>query len=494
MNSTQQLYQRFLKMKNLRQNLENTWRECYEFALPQREGSLSGNVSLSDKLFDGTAPDCVEQLSASIFSELTPSWSKWFDLQIGNDIDEKDGQIIGDLDNISNLINTHLNQSTFSVEIHQCFLDLVTVGTGCLLFEEARIGERSAFHFTAIPLSEIYVDEGYTGRLDTTFRNTSQSLSSLIYRFDILKDVHLDKSINPDAVMVSIVEAVIPNVNGGYDYTAFVEKDSEGIFENQEFFVLKKGFFETSPFITFRWLKAPGEVYGRSPVMKALPDIKTTNKVVELILKNATIAVTGIWQAEDDGVLNPANIRLVPGTIIPKAVGSKGLTPLQAGGDFDVSQLILDDLRSRIRHALLNDKLGQVQTTRMSATEVLERSAQMVRILGATYGRLQTELLTPLIERCLNILKRRGEIPALFLEGHLMNISYQSPVSQLQMQQQANEALTFVKSLFEMKVEVSQIVDVYGFVKWLACRLNIPMPLIKEQMTETLPNSTVGLK
>jgi hypothetical protein len=78
--------------------------------------------------------------------------------------------------------------------------------------------------------------------------------------------------------------------------------------------VLSEGRFLHSPFINFRWLKAPGEIYGRSPVMKALPDIKTANKVVELILKNASIAVTGIWQADDDGVLNPANIKLVPGT------------------------------------------------------------------------------------------------------------------------------------------------------------------------------------
>ena len=38
--------------------------------------------------------------------------------------------------------------------------------------------------------------------------------------------------------------------------------------------------------------------------MTTLPDIKTANKVVELILKNASIAVTGIWLADDDGVLN----------------------------------------------------------------------------------------------------------------------------------------------------------------------------------------------
>jgi hypothetical protein len=223
--------------------------------------------------------------------------------------------------------------------------------------------------------------------------------------------------------------------------------------------------------------------------MKALPDIKTTNKVVELILKNATIAVTGIWQAEDDGVLNPANIRLVPGTIIPKAVGSKGLTPLQAGGDFDVSQLILDDLRARIRHALLNDKLGMVQSTQMSATEVLTRSEEMIRILGATYGRLQSELLTPLIERALCILKRRGLIANLYLDGNLLNIVYESPVADLQLKRQANDAVTFMQSLSQMKLDAFQFLDVYGFAKWLAGKLNIPLALIKEQQAQIFENN-----
>ena len=104
--------------------------------------------------------------------------------------------------------------------------------------------------------------------------------------------------------------------------------------------------------------------------MKALPDIKTANKVVELVLKNASIAVTGIWQADDDGVLNPATIRLIPGSIIPKAVGSAGLKPLDAPGRFDVSDLVLSDLRDRIRRCLLADRLGQVDQPGMTATEV----------------------------------------------------------------------------------------------------------------------------
>ena len=148
-----------------------------------------------------------------------------------------------------------------------------------------------------------------------------------------------------------MVEAVLKD-GPAYRYTVILDS---GIAEAE---VLAEGRFARSPFINFRRLKAPGETYGRSPVMKTLPDIKTANKVVELVLKNASIAVTGIWQADDDGVLNPGTIRLVPGTIIPKAVGSAGLTPLATPGRFDVSQLVLDDLRRRIRHALLVDRLG----------------------------------------------------------------------------------------------------------------------------------------
>lgn len=476
------LYQRFLKLKSLRQELEDSWRECYEYALPQRQGLFGGAQSQIDKLFDGTAPDCVDQLAASVFSELTPPWSQWFNLQTAATIDDEDAQVGQALAKIGQTLANNLNQSTFSVELHQCYLDLVTVGTACLLMEEAKVGERSAFHFTAIPLSQVFVDEGYSGRLDTTFRRFEAPLDVLRQRFERVQNIDLthldaDKLAN---VKVSVIECVVPKLNGGYEYTAFVEKDNENIFgADDEHFILKQGVFDTSPFITFRWQKAPAEVYGRSPVMKALPDIKTANKVVELILKNATIVVTGIWQAEDDGVLNPANIRLVPGTIIPKAVGSKGLTPLQSAGNFDVSQLVLSDLRTRIRHALLNDKLGQVDSPKMTATEVLERSAEMVRILGATYGRLQTELLTPLIERALSILRRRGEIPDICLDGRVVKVFYQSPIADSQTKQEASNALNWLNSLSSLGTDASAMIDVAAFSKWLAGKLNVPLEFLK---------------
>ena len=214
--------------------------------------------------------------------------------------------------------------------------------------------------------------------------------------------------------------------------------------------------------------------------MTALPEIKTANKVVELILKNASIAVTGIWLADDDGVLNPANIRLVPGSIIPKAVGSSGLTPLQAPGRFDVSSLLLDDLRTRIRHTLLVDRLGPVGGPRMTATEVVERSLETARLLGATFGRLQAELMAPLLSRAIAILRRRGEIPDLVLDGRDVDLRYKSPLARSQARQDVRETLTWLEVTAKMGDEATAVVDVPAAARWLAERLGVPGQLVRD--------------
>ena len=211
----------------------------------------------------------------------------------------------------------------------------------------------------------------------------------------------------------------------GTEFTAWL--DVGGDIENN---IVSRGTFETNPYIIFRWSVTTGELYGRGPVLRALPDIKTANKVVELVLKNATIAVSGIWQADDDGVINLNNINLTPGAIIPKAVGSTGLTPLTSGADFDVSQLILKDLRERIRHTLLADRLGLLSEKEMTATEIMARNADMMRILGATYGRLLHEFIRPLCDRGLQILSRRGMIEPIKLNSNA-ELKYIAPIAQM---------------------------------------------------------------
>ena len=446
---------------------EGLWRDCFDHCLPGRPGQ--GAVPI----YDGTGPDAAEQLAASLLAELTPPWGAWFGLVPARA--EADALLSAALEESARQLAAEMDRANFAVEMHQAFLDLVIAGTAVLQVEENAPGEPAVLRFTAVPLLEAALDEGPTGRLDTVFRRQMLTAAEIALRFP---EARLPKSLGErdeaEPRRHAVIERVAPDMRG-FAWHAVLD-DAAGAPV-----LLASGRFATSPYIAFRWLRAPGETYGRSPVMKALPDIRTANKVVELTLKNASIAVAGIWQAEDDGVLNPANIRLVPGAIIPKAVGSAGLTPLAAPGKFDVSQLVLGDLRTRIRHALLADRLGPVKGPTMTATEVLERSAEMARLLGAVYGRLQTELLTPLLLRCAAILRRRGLVPADHIpDGHDVAIAYRSPLAQVQARGDAANTLLWLEAVGRMGAEAAASVDTVAAARHLARVLGVAPDLLRE--------------
>lgn len=470
--------QRYEKAKSRRAVWEDHWQECYDYVMPQRGSFTNDNIAGAkkvDKLYDATASDAVDNLGANLLANLTPPWSPWFSLRCGPALSAKEKDSVGEvIERDAKIIQSHFDRSNFTVEIHQCYLDLIIGGTACLLFEEAPIGDLSSFKFTAVPLNQVVLEEGADGKLNTTYREYKLTYSQLKKRFSKVKyPAELIQDAEKDSqAKFTCVEAVMPCGNVFLYKAVLKEYELE----------LKEMKMDYSPFINFRWVKSPGEVYGRSPIMKILPDIKTANKVVELILKNASIAATGVWQADDDGVLNPATVKLTPGSIIPKAVGSAGLTPLAMPGKFDVSQIVLNDLRDRIRHALWTDRLGVIGSRQMTATEVLERTAEMSQILGATFGRLQSELLTPLVLRAMSILKRRGEIADLRVDGRFIYLEYNSPLAQSQAQLDVKNVLYWIQSASSIGVDGAKAINVAETAKWLGKKLGVPDNLINEQI------------
>lgn len=475
---------RFEAAKARRTGWERMWQECYQYALPQRD-VFTGNspgARLGEAIYDGTALDAVDQLAASLLGNLTPPWTQWFGFKAGPDLSPEQQEALAPrLEEIANTLQAHFDRSNFVVEMHQCLLDLVVAGTASLLFEESEPGGLSAFRFRAVPLNEIVLEEGTGGYLDGTFRRYALSARQLKERFaaaDLPPEVLAAAAREPSR-RFAVTESVLPE-GIAYLYRAALE-DSGTVLESAK--------LESSPFINFRWMKSPGEIYGRSPVMKALPDIKTANKVVELVLKNASIAVTGIWQADDDGVLNPANIELKPGSIIPKAVGSGGLKPLDMPGRFDISELVLSDLRARIRHALLADRMGQIADRRMTATEVLERSSEMALLMGANYGRLQAELLTPLVERAFAVLRRRGEVPDISLDGRTVMLEYRSPLARAQAQRNVRNTLSWIDNVMAMGPAAAEAIDLAETARFLGQALGVPGHLIKKELPPLPPQT-----
>lgn len=469
------------KAKTRKAQWEKLWKEAYDYALPQRncfDDSTIGAAKV-DKLYDGTALDAVEQLAASMLGNLTPPWTQWFGFKPGPDLSPAQAeQLAPVLEKAAQIIQSHFDRSNFLVEMHQCYLDLVVGGTAALAFEENEPGAFSAFKFSAIPLGQMALAEGNDGYLRQAYRTLPLTLSQMKERYPLseIPAKTIREGEKDPQRQFEVLEAIIPDQLGAYAYQALLVEGREN---NPA--ILHYARLDENPVIAFRWMKSPGEIYGRSPVMKALPDIKTANKVVELILKNASIAVTGIWQADDDGVLNPANIELKPGAIIPKAVGSQGLRPLDMPGSFDVSQIVLDDLRTRIRHALLTDKLGPVVGAKMTATEVLERSAEMALLLGATYGRLQSELLTPLIKRAYRILRRRGEVPDVALDGRYVVLDYRAPLARAQGQRNVQNTLSWISSVLAMGAEASTAINLPEAARFLGDAMGVPSDLIRKE-------------
>lgn len=398
-NNLLQLYKRAI---SLREPWLSRWDDARRYTMPTSDTDLA-------TLFDATASDAADNLAASIYTLLTPPESMWLQLVPESDLSP-------DAEYATQVLRANINDSNFYTTIHQCYMDLVTLGTACLFMAQNPIGASSAFNFTAIPISDIAILP------NAVFHTTSMTAREVMEKYPTwTPPANLRDSIKNDAEMqLKLVQSLV-----GTEFTAWL--DVGGDIENN---IVSRGTFETNPYIIFRWSVASGELYGRSPIMRALPDIKTANKVVELVLKNATIAVSGIWQADDDGVINLNNINLTPGAIIPKAVGSSGLTPLTSAANFDVSQIILKDLRERIRHTLLADRLGLLSEKEMTATEIMARNADMMRILGATYGRLLHEFIRPLCDRGLQILSSRGLIEPISLNSDA-ELKYIAPIAQM---------------------------------------------------------------
>jgi hypothetical protein len=240
----------------------------------------------------------------------------------------------------------------------------------------------------------------------------------------------------------------------------------------------------SNPYIVYRWSKVAGEVYGRGPLQLALPAIKTSNLVIELILENAQMSISGMYQVEDDGVINVDNIALIPGTIIPKAAGSSGLQPIAPAGNFNVSDLVLRDMRTNIKKALYNDMLGTPnEKTPMTATEVAERMADLSRQIGAAFGRLQAELVNPVLQRVIYILKKQGRIKIPVVNGREIKIRSSSPLAQAQQQQDVatiDRFLGMVQSRVGPQL-LNVLVKQDEVAKYVAKKLGVPEELIRSQ-------------
>jgi hypothetical protein len=474
--------EKYNKAKAFRENWVPLFEECYEYALPQRESFYyeEAGQRRDQKIFDETAVVGVQEFASRLQAGLVPNFARWADLMSGSEVPpEQREEIDNELDAVTDYVFEVLQNSNFSQEVHESFMDLA-VGTGVLCVEEG--DAVSPVVFSAIPLPHVVLDTGPDDRIDHVFRERKK------VKFDHLELMYPNSTFSPKVMTMmgrnqetTVLEVVCrdysrKNEEAYVHYAICMTTDT--VIHKKEMRGLG-----SNPFICFRWSKCAGEIYGRGPLINALAAIKTTNLTIELILENAQMSISGIYTMEDDGVINPDTIQLVPGSIIPKAMGSQGLQPIQAAGRFDVAQLVLSDMRLNIKRALYNDMLGNPDKTPATATEVAERMADLSRRVGSAFGRLQAELVQPVLQRVIYILKKQGRIEVPTVNGREVKVRSVSPLAQAQANQDISSVaryLELVGGVFGPEM-LQLLIDGEKTAVHLAKKFGVPESLIRDE-------------
>lgn len=459
---------RLAQLKTIRQPHEQVWADCYAYTFPLRaDGFFERNMDAvtgqrkQAQMLDSTASDAASILASAMVSGLTPSNARWFGLMVDQDTDEERQW----LDESAQSIWENIHASNFDAVSYESMLDDVCAGWFVLYVDEDR--ELGGYHFEQWALSQCFIASSKPGGLiDTIYREYQLTAEQAVAEYgDNLSAecVKLAKE-KPDE-KVTFVHAIEPRrdaVPGAMRNTKLPFASYKVECKTNK--VISESGYNEFPCCVPRWQKLPNSPYAVGKVYDALPDIKELNEL-ELLNKAAMdMAVSGMWIAEDDGVLNPKSIKIGPRkVIIANSVDS--IKELKAGGDVKTGWVAKEQLQYAIRKTLMADQLTPRDGPALTATEVHANLMLLRQQMGPTFGRVQPEYLQVLVERCFGIAYRAGilgEAPA-SLANREFTVKYISPLARAQQLEEVTAMDRFESTLL-MKAEVKpDVLDIYDW-------------------------------
>ena len=482
--SAEDVLKRHDKALTKKEDFRSLYEECYEFALPQRnlydgyyEGKVGGQKKMN-RVFDSTAINSTQRFANRMQSGIFPPQRKWCRLEPGPDIPEdRKEEAQAALDVYSDKLFASLKQSNFDIAIGEFLLDL-SVGTAVMMVQPG--DDVNPLNFIPVPQFLVSFEEGANGQVDNVYRRMRLKGESIMRQWpDAVIPDDLQKKIDqkPTEDLEFIEATVLDQKRGDFCYHVIhKESKTELVYRRME----------ESPWIVSRYAKVAGEIYGRGPLITALPDIKTLNKTLELLLKNASLAIAGVYTAADDGVLNPNTVKIIPGAIIPVARngGPQGesLKPLTRAGDFNVSQIIMNDLRMSIKRILLDESLPPDNMSARSATEVVERMKELSQNLGSAFGRLINETMIPLVTKILRVMDSRGLIDLpLKVNGLEIKVSAVAPLAMAQSMEDVQNVLQYAQIVQQAGPQAQMTLKTDAMMDFIAEKLGIPQKIRNTQ-------------
>jgi hypothetical protein len=483
---TKSLLKRFDRLKSQRQNWETHWQEVADYMQP-RKADVTKLRSRGDKrtelIFDSSPLQAVELLAASLHGMLTNPSTPWFSLRFKEEDMENEDEAKEWLESATETMYSAFNKSNFQQEIFELYHDLITFGTAAMYIEE---DADDILKFSTRHINEIFIAENDKGRIDTVFRKFKLSARAAIQQFGTGISSKIDSINNKNPYdEVEIIHAVYPRSDFNPKKQDKANMPFESVYiEYASGEQLSVSGFREFPFVVPRYLKASHEIYGRSPAMTALPDVKMLNEMSKTTIKSAQKQVDPPLLVPDDGFILP--VRTVPGGLNFYRSGTRDrIETLNIGANTPLGLNMEEQRRNSIRNAFYVNQLMMQSGPQMTATEVIQRNEEKMRLLGPVLGRLQSELLKPLIDRTFSIILRKNLFrPAPeFLSGKDIEIEYVSPLAKAQ---KSSELQSIMRAI-EIMGSLSNVAPVFDhinmdkLVRHLADIVGVPQKVLKPQ-------------
>jgi hypothetical protein len=458
-NIAEEIVERQERMKSDRGTLESHWQEISERMRPQDQYQFNSNPHLrakgdkrTQRQFDATPELAVERFASVMESMLTPRNSQWHRLRPSDDALGKNRRVQLWFEEATRLLFKHRYAPTanFSGQNHENFLALGLYGTAAMFIDP--LAESPGLRYRAAPISEMYFAENHQGLIDLAFRRFSLTARQIAQKFPktVPESVMKMLETKPEEPL-ELIHAVMPNNEQDPTRIDFRGKPFRSAYvlvsERQ---LLQLGGYDNFPYAISRYVTAPGEVYGRSPAMTALPAVKTLNEQKRAVLKQGHRITDPVLLAHDDQTLDAFD--LTPGAVNPGGVNAQGQRLVQA---LETGNLAAGIEMMNEERAIINDvflvSLFQILTDnpQMTATEVLERTREKGMLLSPTMGRQQSEMLGPMIEREISLMANQGllpEMPPELIEAEgEFTVIYDSPLSRAQRAEEASGLFRYME-------------------------------------------------
>ena len=490
------LKSRWSRLQTERSEWRTHWREISDYLLPtsarfytsdRNRGSRKHNA-----IIDSTASRALKVLAAGMMAGMSSPARPWFRLTLADEELAEFSSVKEWLaDTQRRMLHIFAGSNTYRV-LHSVYMELGAFGTSAVMMMND--ATRTIHHYHS-PVGEFALAADYRGRVNTLYREFEKTVGELVGEFgyencsDSVRNMHdrgdLDK-------WVKIIHAIEPRVdrdprmrdqkNKPYASVYFELGADAGSKQ-----VLREGGYDEFPVMAPRWSSMAGDVYGTSPGMEGLGDIKQLqhmqlrkSQAIDYQTKPPLQVPSSMCQREIDW--RPGGVTFVD------QVGQQNTVSTLFNVGLDINHLVMDmqEVRQRIQsvfHADMFLMLANGDTTRMTATEVAARNEEKMLMIGPVLERLQNELLKPLVDTTFIKMIEQGNIapPPEELQGVELDVEFVSVLAQAQRSIGVNSVDRYMNSIgmiAQMRPEVLDKIDVDNWADSYGDMLGVDPDLI----------------